>query len=218
MSILTGQEIKKQIKRKHIRIGNYNENRVQPNSYDLTLGDKVSYFLLDDHYTQITSLDLDTPCRRYVNRNGPDISDSLYRHGPDVCVSEAYLDTAQENEMYTKPILTDGYILYPNTLYIVETVESVWSDKYVVEVSGTSSLARLGVTVHKTAGYANIGHEFKWILEIEVTHPVKVYPGMKIAQMYFHTIKGSNRMKYRGKYKDAQMNDTLCGSLSHLDK
>ena len=85
------------------------------------------------------------------------------------------------------------------------------------EISGTSSLARLGITVHKTAGYANLGHHFKWILEVEVTHPVKIYPGMKIGQMYFHTSVGDNNLQYIGKYKDAQLGDELCGSLNHLN-
>ena len=98
--------------------------------------------------------------------------------------------------------------------YLVETVESVWSNRYVTEISGKSSLARLGVVVHKTAGYANIGHEFKWILEVEVTHPIKLYPGMKIAQGYFHTTEGKIDHQYSGKYKGKQMDESLCGSLN----
>ena len=186
MSILTGQEIKNQIRNGHIRIGKFDEKRIQPNSYDVTLGDKISFYTLNDYF---------------------DANDYY----------EPYLDSAKENSMITKLIPDDGYILLPQTLYLVETVESVWSDKYIVELSGTSSLARLGITVHKTAGYANIGHEFKWILEVEVTHPVKIYRDMKIGQMYFHTSEGENSIQYSGKYKDKQMGDTLCGSLNHLN-
>jgi dCTP deaminase len=187
MSILTGQEIKNQINIGHIRIGKFDENRVQPNSYDVTLGDKLSFYTLNEYFD----------------------SDNHY---------EPYLDSMQENKMITKKIPDSGYILMPQTLYIVETVESVWSDNYIVELSGTSSLARLGITIHKTAGYANIGHEFKWILEVEVTHPIKIYPGMKIGQMYFHTSEGENDIQYCGKYKDQQLGDKLCGSLNHLNK
>ena len=179
MAILTGHEIVKQLKRKHIRIGNFDQKRVQPNSYDVTLGDKISYFNLD---------------------------------------SDEYLDVFKANSMTTEYILEEGLVLLPKRLYLVETVESVWSDKYVIEVSGTSSLARLGITVHKTAGYANIGHEFKWILEVEVTHPVKIYPGMKIGQCYFHTSKGKNLLQYNGKYKNAQMGNKLCGSLNYKEE
>ena len=217
MAILTGQEIKNQISNNHIRIGNYDEKRVQPNSYDVTLGDKVSYFNLNDYGIDVNprAQISNQPLIRYLsNANDAFLKESL---DDNTTMYIEYLDSSKANNMHTEDIPEDGYILYPNTLYIMETTESVWSDKYVIEVSGTSSLARLGITVHKTAGYSNIGHEFKWILEVEVTHPVKVYPGMKIGQCYFHTTEGENNLQYSGKYANKQMGETLCGSLNHLD-
>ena len=213
MAILTGQEIIKQIHDNHIRIGNFNLNRVQPNSYDVTLGNKISFYSLTDNAIQIGQMSRDASFESFgmLALEDPNSADVGYIRGVP------YLDTKTENTMLVKDIPEDGYILLPRILYLVETVESVWSDKYVVEVSGTSSLARLGVTVHKTAGYANIGHEFKWILEVEVTHPVKIYPGMKIGQMYFHTSVGQNDMQYNGRYKNAQLGNDLCGSLNHID-
>lgn len=194
MAILTGQEIINQINNNHIRIGNFNKDRVQPNSYDVTLGDKVSFYSLTQY-----------------------VEDVYCFSDTEIFKSVSYLDTRKENAMIVANIPNDGYLLLPNTLYIVETVESFWSDKYVSEVSGTSSLARLGITVHKTAGYANLGHEFKWILEVEVTHPVMVYSGMKIGQVYFHTTEGDHNLQYKGKYKDAQMGNKLCGSLNYIE-
>lgn len=221
MAILTGQEIKNQIQLNRIRIGNYNPNRVQPNSYDLTLGNQISFYKLMQYINYYSGHDLSTrPIYEHLRTNVIDVQKlaaDRYTRRASTSYTTAYLDTAKPNEMTTENIPADGYILLPNTLYLVETVESVWSNKYVTEVSGTSSLARLGVTVHKTAGYANIGHEFKWILEVEVTHPVKIYQGMKIGQMYFHTIEGDTDMQYAGKYKNEQMGDTLCGSLNHLN-
>ena len=214
MAILTGQEIMKQIQEQHIRIGDFNLNRVQPNSYDVTLGNKISFYALTDNAIQIGQISKEASFESFgmLAIENTDDNDSLgYIRGVP------YLDSREENTMLVKDIPEDGYILLPRILYLVETVESVWSDKYVVEISGTSSLARLGVTVHKTAGYANIGHEFKWILEVEVTHPIKIYPGMKIGQMYFHTAVGDNDLQYQGKYKNAQMGNNLCGSLNHLN-
>lgn len=214
MAILTGQEIMRQIQEQHIRIGNFNLNRVQPNSYDVTLGNKISFYDLTDRGVMIGQVSEDTPFEDYGMCA---ITDPTNKDQCGFVRAIPYLDSRAENSMFVKDIPDDGYILLPRVLYLVETVESVWSDKYVVEISGTSSLARLGITVHKTAGYANIGHEFKWILEVEVTHPVKIYPGMKIGQMYFHTSIGDNIMQYQGKYKDAQLGDELCGSLNHMD-
>ena len=44
MAILTGSEIKRQIEEGRIEISPYFEEKVQPNSYDISLGDKVSYY------------------------------------------------------------------------------------------------------------------------------------------------------------------------------
>lgn len=214
MSILTGQEIINQIYNHHIRIGNLNLNNVQPNSYDVTLGNKISFYALTDNAIKVGQMSKDATFESFGMLALEDPSDT------DRCNyirGIPYLDTKTENTMLVKDIPVDGYILLPRILYLVETVESVWSDKYVAEISGTSSLARLGITVHKTAGYANIGHEFKWILEVEVSHPVKIYPGMKIGQMYFHTAIGETTLQYQGKYKNAQMGNELCGSLNHID-
>jgi dCTP deaminase len=208
MAILTGQEIKNQINNKHIRIGNFDDKRVQPNSYDVTLGNKVSFYSLTQHKLNIKNFTKKAFFRLFGF--GVRYKDSRIKYVP-------YLDTKQENDMIVENIPDTGYLLLPNNLYIVETVESFWSDKFVSEVSGTSSLARLGITVHKTAGYANLGHEFKWILEVEVTHPVMVYSGMKIGQVYFHTTIGETNLQYEGKYKDEQMGNKLCGSLNHIE-
>ena len=217
MSILTGTEIIKQIKKQHIRIGSFDENKVQPNSYDMTLGNKISYYVLNDRFTTLELFDSKRPFTIYGQ------SELIHHYQkrtnvlPEFAYSQTipYLDSKQENTMFTEEIPEDGFILLPGILYLVETVESVWSDKFVAEISGTSSLARLGITIHKTAGYANIGHEFKWILEVEVTHPIKIYSGMKIAQMYFHKVKGNNKLQYKGRYSNKQMGDDLCGSLNY---
>lgn len=218
MAILTGSEILKQISEKHIRIGNFDEKRIQPNSYDTTLGNKISYYKLNDKFITIETFDYNRPFTLYGQGELIDHYQKwIGSSTPLTCSSLTipYLDSRKENPMFTEDIPEEGFLMLPGILYLVETVESVWSDKYVVEISGTSSLARLGITVHKTAGYANIGHEFKWILEVEVTHPIKIYSGMKIGQMYFHTVEGETNLQYHGKYSDKQMGDELCGSLNH---
>lgn len=214
MAILTGIEIVKEIKNGHIRIGNFDPKRVQPNAYDVTLGDKISFYSLTDNPIKIGQIDKETVFETYGMLSLEDPSDEtkcgFIRGIP--C-----LDTKKPNTMLTQSIPEDGYVLLPRILYLVESVESVWSDKYVTELSGVSSLARLGITVHKTAGYANLHHEFRWIMEVEVTHPIKIYPGMKFATMIFHTTCGDTSFEYNGKYKNEQIGDSLCGSLSYID-
>lgn len=211
MAILTGNEIKKQIEKRHIEITPYNEGKVQPNSYDISLGDKVSYYSLTDYHIQIGQHNEATCFEKYgmLALNAIDDADCGFIRTIPV------LDSKQINSMIKETIDDTGFVFLPNILYLVESVEEFWSDKFVSEVSGTSSLARLGITIHKTAGYSNLGHRFKWVLEVEVTHAVKVYKGMKIGQVYFHTTNGDVSMQYNGRYKDKQLLDDndICGSL-----
>ena len=172
MAILTSKRIREEIKNNHIRITGFDKDRLGPNSYDLTLFKKISYYS-DDKY-----LDTRNPCQ----------------------------------DLETFEIPEDGITLFPRRLYLCKTNETVWSDKYIMELSGLSSLARLGIVVHQTAGYANIGHEFQWVLEVTVTHPVKIYPNMRIAQQYFHTVEGDVEL-YNGRYKYKQLDDNICASL-----
>lgn len=211
MAILTGSEIKRQIKERRIEISPYDEEKVQPNSYDISLGDKVSYYSLTDYSIQVGQHNEATCFEKYGMLALNDISDTDCGFIRTIPV----LDSKQNNTMIINTISDNGYVFLPNILYLVESSEEFWSDKFVSEVSGTSSLARLGITVHKTAGYSNLGHRFKWVLEVEVTHAVKVYKGMKIGQVYFHTTCGDNDIQYNGLYKDKQLLDStdICGSL-----
>lgn len=176
MSILTGNGIKEAIKQGHITIDGFDENSLQPNSYDVHLGTKVGYYVI--------------PETNYIEADCPD----------------------QINEV---EIPEYGYLLQPNKLYLLSTKEIFWSDVFVSEISGISSLARKGVSVHKTAGYANLGHKFSWILEVDVVYPFLIRPGMRIGQVYFHTVAGNTSMQYNGIYSNLQLSDKIVGSQLH---
>lgn len=111
----------------------------------------------------------------------------------------------------------EGFILQPNVLYLGTTEEKVGSDFYVSMYDGRSSMARLGISSHLSAGFGDIGFKTNWTLEITVVHPTKIYPRMTIGQVFFHKIDpnyNTVKNRYNGKYQnqtDAQE------SLSHLD-
>lgn len=81
-----------------------------------------------------------------------------------------------------------GFILEPGELYLGSTLEKTMSGPFVPLLEGKSSIGRLGISVHITAGVGDIGFEGHWTLEISVIKPVKVYPGVPIVQlMHFET-------------------------------
>jgi len=107
-----------------------------------------------------------------------------------------------------------GLVLEPGRLYLGFTVE--WTETYnlVPLVEGRSSLGRLGLFVHITAGFGDNGYRGRWTLELSCVQPVVVYPYMEVCQIYFHTIAGDTSMRYKGKYNGA---GTVLGSKLHQE-
>lgn len=111
------------------------------------------------------------------------------------------LDARKNNPTSELEIGDDGITLHPTILYLAHTNERAGSDHFVPMIEGRSSLARLGVTVHQ-AGFGDIGFKRQWTLEITVTHSIKLYRDMRIAQVFFMPIYGEYKL-YRGKYVNA---------------
>lgn len=135
----------------------------------------------------------------YVGPNSVDV-----RLGSELLVYDGeVLDAHADNPASRVQMRRDGHILEPGELYLGSTVESVGSDYYVPMLEGRSSVGRLGVQVHMTAGFGDVGFVGDWTLEITVQKRVRLYPGMRIAQVYFLVPQGELR-RYAGKYDEGQ--------------
>ena len=91
-------------------------------------------------------------------------------------------------------------LLQPNTLYIGRTKEYTESHNCIPMLSGRSSIGRLGITVHVTAGFGDLGFKGTWTLEIFCIKPVVVYPDMEICQICYFPAIGDTDITYNGKY------------------
>ena len=98
----------------------------------------------------------------------------------------------------------DGLILQPGKLYLGRTFEYTATHKFVPMLEGRSSVGRLGIYIHITAGFGDIGFKGYWTLEIQCIQPVKIYPMVNICQIYYHTISGQYLTYERGKYQNNQ--------------
>jgi dCTP deaminase len=116
------------------------------------------------------------------------------------------LDTRKKNAYAPMIIPEEGMILQPNILYLASTVEYTETLRHVPLLHGKSSLARLGLYIHVCAGFGDVGFRGHWTLELAVIQPVKIYPGMKIAQICYHDISEMPYTDYASKadakYKD----------------
>lgn len=79
----------------------------------------------------------------------------------------------------------EGFVLQPGELYLGVTQERTTSRIHMPYIEGKSSIGRLGISVHLTAGCGDIGFSGYWTLEITAVKPVRVYSGMPIAQVLF---------------------------------
>jgi len=127
------------------------------------------------------------------------------------------LDSLGHNETKQITIPDDGLVLQPGRLYLGATNEFTITRNFVPMLEGRSSFGRLGLLVHITAGFGDAGFHGTWTLELLATHPIRVYPGQRIAQIFYHTISGTILRDYRekgGKYM-GQVNPEP--SKSYLD-
>lgn len=114
--------------------------------------------------------------------------------------TEDVLDCKIENPTRKIEIPEDGYILSPNTLYLASTNEYTENENYVPQISGRSSIGRIGLTVHLSGGCGNLGFKGTWTLGLTCVTPTRVFKGMEIGQIYFFPPVGSTNIRYNGHY------------------
>ncbi len=93
----------------------------------------------------------------------------------------------------------EAFIIHPNEFALATTDEYVKvPDDLVARVEGRSSMGRLGVTMHVTAGFIDPGFEGKITLEISNigAMPVALYPGQRVCQIVFETMTTPSEIPY----------------------
>jgi dCTP deaminase len=137
-----------------------------------------------------------------------------FRLGNRCCVyEEAVLDAAKDNPSRTFVIPKTGFVLKPDRVYLINTEETMGSERYVPIIRGRSSTGRLGIFIDITADLIDLGSINQWTLQLHAVHPVRIYPGMLIGQVTFWRTYG-RRLLYSGKY--AQIKSPV-PSLAHKD-
>lgn len=112
---------------------------------------------------------------------------------------ERELDAKKHNKIDFLTIPKDGMLLQPAILYLGVTEEYTETHAHVPFLEGKSSVGRLGIDIHATAGKGDVGYCNTWTLEISVTQPVRVYAGMPIGQLIYFTVEGKIANPYNKK-------------------
>lgn len=222
--ILSGHEIRRQIELERITIDPFDGECINPGSVDLTLGAGVSVYenftdcSTADEWQRVTEWRADgrtVSCGEHFARgpyDGQGLRPSHYTPG----TRERAFDTKKPAKLRKWMINPEtGWIIMPGVGYLMHTVERVHTDFYVPVLDGKSSIGRLFVQVHVTAGFGDAGYDGQYTLEVTSQFPVIIYPGMKFCQMRFHVIKGKV-LSYRdtGHYQGEQAKGAVASRIN----
>lgn len=167
--ILTDSRIRAAVEAGDIQITPFRPEFINPTSYDLTLGDGVAV------YSQWVET--------YSNQ---EVEDGRY-----FAPIERSQDVKHEPPSERFKIDPEkGWLLKPGIGYLMHTAERIHTKKYVPILDGKSSVGRLFIQVHATAGFGDPGFDGQYTLEVIVQHPVRVYAGMRICQIRFQDMAG----------------------------
>ena len=139
---------------------------------------------------------------------------NLSLHNELLIYKDSILDMKKDNMVDRIIVPSSGLILDPNRLYLGRTVEYTETKNLVPMLEGRSSIGRLGLFVHVTAGFGDVGFKGYWTLEIFCVQPVKIYPDVEICQIYFHTLEGDYDNYTSSKY---QNNKSIQPSMLYKD-
>jgi dCTP deaminase len=120
--------------------------------------------------------------------------------GPYLAVyTSGALDAKVANPTEEFRIPAEGYVLVPGQLYLGVTEEYTETHGFVPFLEGKSSVGRLGIDIHSTAGKGDEGFCNYWTLEMSVKLPVRIYPGMPVGQLIYFEISGAIARSYSAK-------------------
>jgi dCTP deaminase len=115
---------------------------------------------------------------------------NLALHDELMIYEEVVLDMRKRNRVRRILIPPEGLVLQPGQLYLGRTAERTETHNLVPMIEGRSSVGRLGLFVHVTAGFGDVGFSGYWTLEMFAIQPVRVYAGVPICQIFYHALRG----------------------------
>ena len=134
---------------------------------------------------------------RLLNPN----SYNLRLHDQMLVYKDEILDMRRlpETERLTLP--PEGLVMEPGRLYLGRTLEYTETHGFVPMLEGRSSIGRLGLFVHVTAGFGDVGFCGFWTLEMMCHRPIRIYPGVEICQIFYHSVMGEITEYRSNKYQ-----------------
>lgn len=179
--ILNGDEIISRHDALDIEIEPWDLKKVGTNSYDVVL---------------------DPTLKTYERYNVVNEEDSPYYLIDKGFPDEFVIDPKKNNKLIEFIIPERGFLLRRGQFVLGATneVNKNHAADIVPMIEGRSSVARLGLSIHVTAGFGDVGFCGRWTLEITAAENIILYPYMPIGQLYWIRTNSTPR-RYKGKYQ-----------------
>jgi len=148
-----------------------------------------------------TDIEISPLIEEYIQPSSIDL-----RVGADFRVFEnhkySHIDPKAQQDDLTSLVtasIEEPFVLHPGEFVLGTTFEKVsLSNKVVARLEGKSSLGRIGLLIHSTAGFVDPG--FSGYLTLELSNvanlPIKIYPEMKIGQISFYYLNSPSESEY----------------------
>lgn len=169
----------------------------------MILSDRDIRRAIDSGRVTITS---DNPEPFHIHASSMDLrlgsTFKLYDHSKFPLLDPKRPETFQGNMRTVSVPQGEAFIVQPGEFVLGVTCETITvPDDLVVRVEGRSSLGRLGIIVHSTAGFVDPGFSGTITLEISNLNrlPVALYPGMRICQLAFEMMSSPAETPYSAK-------------------
>lgn len=134
-------------------------------------------------------------------QQGPN-SYNLRLHHELLVYEDVLLDMKKKPNVQAMSIPEEGLVLQPGTLYLARTIEYTKTTACVPMLEGRSSIGRLGLFIHITAGFGDVGFAGYWTLEMFCVKPIRIYAGVEICQIFYHSIEGDFDQYTSNKYQN----------------
>lgn len=148
----------------------------------------------NDHEKNIHASSLDLRLGKYFK---------IYEHSKSAVLDPADPETFKDITRLVEVEEGKSFIVQPGEFILGVTQETIKiGDHLVARVEGRSSLGRLGIIIHSTAGFVDAG--FEGTITLEITNinrmPVVLHPGMRVCQLAFETMSSAAEMPYHRKH------------------
>jgi len=144
----------------------------------------------------------------------------VFEHTKKPYIDTRNAETFKDMTKMIKVTENEPFVFHPGEFVLGATMEEVGlPDDVAARIDGRSSLGRLGIVIHSTAGHIDPGFKGKIVLEMENIGmiPVLLYPGMRVCQLVFEVLSSPTTKPYNSK-KNAKYVNVRHPEESKIDK